>query len=62
MTEQQRPDGALTPEQEQQDLSELARIRREKLEQLRADGKNPFEITKYERTERMDDKYVVCKN
>ena len=49
MTEQQRPDGALTPEQEQQDLSELARIRREKLEQLRADGKNPFEITKYEK-------------
>ena len=39
-----------TPEQTQQDLSELARIRREKLDSLRAEGKNPFEITKYERT------------
>ena len=33
-----------TPEQTQQDLSELARIRREKLDSLRAEGKNPFQL------------------
>ncbi len=33
-----------------EDLSELRRIRREKLSTLKAEGKNPFEITKYDVT------------
>ena len=39
------------PEQEQElDLNQLMMIRREKLEKLKEDGKNPFEITKFNRT------------
>ena len=34
----------------QQDISELIRVRREKLAQLQADGKDPFQITKYDVT------------
>ena len=34
----------------QQDLNELLRVRREKLAQLQADGKDPFRITKYDVT------------
>ncbi|MBR6536206.1 MAG: lysine--tRNA ligase [Lachnospiraceae bacterium] len=34
----------------QQDLNELLRVRREKLAQLQADGKDPFQITKYDVT------------
>lgn len=37
----------LTAEELQQKLSEQHRIRLEKLEQLKADGKNPYEITKF---------------
>ncbi len=37
--------------QEQElDLNQLMKIRREKLEDLRSQGKDPFEITKYDRT------------
>ncbi|MCI8352374.1 MAG: lysine--tRNA ligase [Clostridia bacterium] len=37
--------------QEQElDLNQLMKIRREKLEELQANGKNPFEITKFDRT------------
>ncbi len=36
-------------EQQEQDLSEILRIRREKLETLKAEGKNPFEITTFDR-------------
>ena len=32
----------------QQDISQLLKVRREKLENLRADGKDPFVITKYD--------------
>ncbi|MBR6736293.1 MAG: lysine--tRNA ligase, partial [Oscillospiraceae bacterium] len=32
------------------DLTEQARVRREKLDQLKAEGKNPYIITKFERT------------
>ena len=32
------------------DVNHLIKIRREKLEELQANGKNPFEITKYDRT------------
>ncbi len=34
----------------QQDVNELIRVRREKLAQLQADGKDPFQITKYDVT------------
>ncbi len=34
----------------QQDEGQLIKIRREKLETLRAEGRDPFEITKYDRT------------
>ena len=44
----------LTPNMETQDnnqeLSEVLRIRRDKLETLKSEGKNPFEITTYKRT------------
>ena len=33
----------------QQDVNQLLQIRREKLADLQAAGKDPFEITKYER-------------
>lgn len=35
---------------EQQDLNEILRIRREKLAKLIADGNNPFEVTKFDKT------------
>ena len=34
----------------EQDLNEILRIRREKLSKLVADGKNPFEVTKFNKT------------
>ena len=34
----------------QQDVNELIRVRREKLAQLQADGKDPFQITQYDVT------------
>ena len=38
--------------QEQElDLNRLMQVRREKLEELQKEGKNPYEITKYDRTE-----------
>lgn len=33
------------------DLNKLMQVRREKLEELQSQGKNPYEITKYDRTE-----------
>ena len=39
----------------QQDLNELLRVRREKLAQLQADGKDPFQITKYDVTHHSTD-------
>ena len=35
---------------EQQDLNEILRIRREKLAKLIAEGNNPFEVTKFDKT------------
>ena len=32
------------------DLNQLMLVRREKLQELQANGKDPFEITKYDRT------------
>ena len=34
--------------QEEQNLSQLAKVRREKLRELQAAGKDPFQITKYD--------------
>ena len=39
-----------TPEEKELDLSEQVRIRREKLRNLQAEGKDPFEIVKYDVT------------
>ncbi len=39
----------------QQDINELIRVRREKLAQLQADGKDPFQITKYDVTHHSTD-------
>lgn len=39
-----------TKELSEQELSELLKIRREKLSQLQAEGKDPFQITKYDVT------------
>ena len=42
----------ITPETEEKELAEQARIRREKLAKLTAEGHNPYEITKYDVTAR----------
>ena len=42
-------------EMTQQELSEQIKIRREKLAQLQAEGKDPFEITKCEVTHHSDE-------
>ena len=46
MQENNRP----TQVVEEQDLNEILRIRREKLDNLIKDGKNPFEKVRYDRT------------
>ena len=38
------------PSAPQQDISQLEKVRREKLAQLQAEGKDPFQITKYDQT------------
>ena len=43
-------DAINTPAEQTEDLSELLRIRREKLNALKEEGKNPYEITKYDVT------------
>ena len=40
----------LTPQTEELDLNEILRVRREKLATLKEQGKNPYEIVKYDRT------------
>lgn len=35
---------------QEQDINQLLKVRREKLADLQANGKNPFEITKYDVT------------
>lgn len=37
-------------EEQELDVNHLMQVRREKLEELQANGKNPFEITKFNRT------------
>lgn len=41
---------AVNSEEQELDMNHLIKIRREKLEELREKGKDPFEVTKYERT------------
>ncbi len=41
--------------EEQQDVSELIKVRRQKLADLQAAGKDPFQITKYNQTHHTDD-------
>ena len=36
---------------EEVDINQLMKVRREKLEELRNEGKDPFAVTKYDRTE-----------
>ena len=38
-------------QEQEQDLNKLMQVRKEKLDELQAQGKNPFAITKYDRTE-----------
>ena len=38
-------------ENNEQDLNKLMQVRLDKLKELQAEGKDPFEITKYDRTE-----------
>ena len=40
---------------QQQDLNQLLKVRREKLANLQADGKDPFVITKYDQTHHSSD-------
>ena len=49
MSQQQMPQGGATEMTEQQ-LSELLKIRRDKLAALCENGQNPYEVTKYEVT------------
>ena len=37
-------------ENQELDMNTLMKVRREKLDKLRAEGKDPFEITKFENT------------
>lgn len=39
----------------QQDLNQLLKVRREKLQTLQDAGKDPFEITKYDQTHHTDE-------
>lgn len=41
--------------QQEQDINQLLKVRREKLANLQADGKNPFEIMKYDVTHHSED-------
>jgi len=43
-----------TPENQEVDLNEILKVRREKLANLKAEGKDPFKITKYEVTDHAD--------
>ena len=40
---------------EQQDLNQLVKVRREKLANLQSEGKDPFQITKFDQTHHTDE-------
>ena len=56
---------------QEQDVNQLRKVRREKLADLQSNGKNPFEITKYDVTchaqdvkdnyEEIEGKHVACR-
>lgn len=51
MPENQNPaQTELTPEEEQQKLSEVLQIRRDKLTAMKEEGKDPFQVTSFQRT------------
>lgn len=52
MAEQQNKD---TQKRTEQDLNQLLKVRREKLENLQAAGKDPFRITKYNQSHHSSD-------
>ena len=37
--------------QQEQDLNQLLKVRRDKLAELQANGKDPFQITKFDQTQ-----------
>lgn len=41
---------ALNAEQQEEDINEIIKVRREKLQKLCDDGQNPFEVVKYDKT------------
>ena len=43
------------------DLNQLMKVRREKLDELKENGKNPFEITKFNRTHFVQSKIAQIK-
>jgi len=50
MTDQNNLEGQTGMENREEDFSEVSRLRREKLASLKLEGKNPFEITRFDRT------------
>lgn len=50
MSENQNNVNENATEEVEQDVNQLMKVRREKLEKLQAEGKNPFEITKFNKT------------
>ncbi len=48
--------------QQEQDINQLRKVRREKLANLQAEGKDPFVITKYDQTHHTDEIKVLYEN
>ena len=49
-------------EQKKQDTNQLLKVRREKLADLQANGKDPFQITKFDQTHRSLEVKVLMKH
>ena len=50
MSDNQINNGEVHGQQNQQDATDVLAVRRQKLDELRAEGHDPFLITKYDRT------------
>ena len=50
MSDNQINNGEVRGQQNQQDATDVLAVRRQKLDELRAEGHDPFLITKYDRT------------
>ncbi len=46
---------AVNAEQQEEDINEIIKVRREKLQKLCDDGQNPFEVVKYDKTHKSGD-------